>query len=299
LLWSALAATLWCSPNAGAQLSIEAVRSRAALPLSAAPTAAAPAIGEARALRGLSLLQEAHAAAARGHRSLTYGEAQTAIFSYTDNLEYDGTRGVYAAYSEVFVPGTGRSGGTYKEHGDANGDGYVDSGGMNVEHTWPQSFFKKRLPMKSDLHHLMPTFMHPNGMRGRLPFGTVSGGDADYGTRSGARRGGGVFEPPDSAKGRVARCVLYFYVRYLGTNILPRDFVESFWNSKIELMLAWNRAYPPSEFERWRNDRVQEVQGNRNPFVDEPSLADQIGADAFRLSAGFSAYAKSPIQPRR
>jgi hypothetical protein len=298
MLWPLLGVFLcFLQHNAVAQVSIEAVRSRAALSLSGGAAVPVPAVGRSEGLRAASLLLEVHEAAKRGHAPLSYGDAKSAMFSYTDNLEWDGTRGVWASYSEIFVPGTSGSGSSYRERGDQNEDGFVDSGGMNAEHTWPQSFFKKRGPMKSDLHHLMPTFMHVNSVRGRLPFGPVSGWDADYATNSGARRGAGSFEPPDSAKGRVARAMLYFYTRYLGTNILPRDFVESFWNSRVELFLAWNRRYPPSAFERWRNDRVAEVQGNRNPFVDDPSLADAIGADAFRLSAGFSTYAKASVRP--
>ncbi len=291
-LWSALAATLWCSHNAVAQVSIEAVRSRAAFSLSGAALAPVPAIEESASLQAASLLREVHEAAKRGHRPLGYGEARSAMYSRTDNIAVDGRRGVWTSYSEIFVPGTSGNGGDYRERGDQNGDGYVDSGGINAEHTWPQSFFKKRSPMKTDLHHLMPTFMHVNSMRGRMPFGEVAREDADYGTNSGARRDGGSFEPPDSAKGRVARSMLYFFTRYLGTNILPSSFVNSFWNSRIELFLAWNRAYPPSDFERWRNSQVEAVQGNRNPFIDDPSLADAIGADSFRLHARFSTYAK-------
>jgi len=298
-LWSALAATLWCSPNAFAQISIEAVRSGAAFSLFGVEFAPVPAIGNATGLRAASLLQEVHQAAKNGHRPLGYGEARYHMYSRTDNVEVDGRRGVWTSYSEVFVPGTSGNGGDYKERGDQNGDGYVDSKGINAEHTWPQSFFKKRSPMKTDLHHLMPTFMHVNSMRGRMAFGEVSNGDANYGTNSGVRRDKRSFEPPDSAKGRVARAMLYFFTRYLGSNILPRDFVHSFWNSRVQLFLEWNRAYPPSEFEIWRNGQVEAVQGNRNPFVDDPSLADAIGADAFRFASGFSAYAKSEVRPRR
>ena len=256
-------------------------------------------MGPTAGLRSARLLIEVHEAAKRGHQPLDYRTARKMMYSRTDNVMLNGRRGVWTAYSEIFVPGTSDSGSAYKENGDQNGDGFVDSKGINAEHTWPQSFFKKRGPMRSDLHHLMPTFMHVNSMRGRLPFGPVSNNSVNYGTRSGARRGGGSFEPPDSAKGRVARSMLYFFTRYLGTNILPRDFVQSFWNSRIELFLAWNRAYPPSAFERWRNSQVAAVQGNRNPFIDNPSLADAIGSDAFRLSARFSTYAKSEIHPIR
>ncbi|MDD5628471.1 MAG: endonuclease, partial [Elusimicrobia bacterium] len=38
-------------------------------------------------------------------------------------------------------------------------------------------------------------------------------------------------------------------------------------------------------YEKRRNDLVEEFQGNRNPFIDDPALADRIGAEAFRRAS--------------
>ena len=43
-------------------------------------------------------------------------------------------------------------------------------------------------------------------------------------------------------------------------------------NGVYELMVRWNELDPVSETEKLRNDTVQKVQGNRNPFVDYPHL---------------------------
>jgi len=246
-----------------------------------------------------SLLESAHYAAQANHNPLSYDMAREAMFSYVDNVVVDGSRGVVAAYSWIFVPGSSDRGGSYREQGDANRDGYVDSAGMNAEHVWPQSYFKKRSPMRSDLHHLMPTFMHPNSVRGRMPFAEVSDHDADYSNSAGAKRGSNGFEPPDVAKGRVARAMFYFYTRYLGYNIIPSSFARDFWNNRIELLLRWNREYPPDAWEIQRNERVEIVQGNRNPFIDDPTLAERIGAAAFRMPAGSGLYASSGPAPGR
>ena len=40
--------------------------------------------------------------------------------------------------------------------------------------------------------------------------------------------------------------------------------------------IAHNPVYPPTPFEQRRNDRVMELQGNRNPFIDNLSWADDI-----------------------
>jgi len=41
-------------------------------------------------------------------------------------------------------------------------------------------------------------------------------------------------------------------------------------------LLEWNRRYPPTESEIRRNKRVEQLQGNRNPFIDNPAWADDI-----------------------
>ncbi|MCX5788739.1 MAG: endonuclease [Elusimicrobia bacterium] len=266
-------------------------------PVQALPSAPLASVAQARtavraqAPAASALLQSLHDAAAANHHPRTYGEAEAFLYSKADNVVRDGMRGIVDAYSGIFVPGTSPDGSDYKESGDQNGDGFSDRGGMNVEHTWPQSFFSKQLPMRTDLHHLLATFMHPNGIRSNLPFGEVRG-PGEYSNSGGAKMGQGVFEPPDAAKGRVARAVLYFYTRYFDRNIYNGAFDQAFWNDNIEMFLRWNRQFPPTQDELRRNDLVEQFQGNRNPYVDDPSLADRVGADGFRRVSRYETYGR-------
>ena len=43
-----------------------------------------------------------------------------------------------------------------------------------------------------------------------------------------------------------------------------------------EILKAWNKIDPPSEVEKLRNDTVEKIQGNRNPFVDYPKLVNNL-----------------------
>ena len=43
-----------------------------------------------------------------------------------------------------------------------------------------------------------------------------------------------------------------------------------------DLLLAWHRLDPVSEKEKARAIEVNKIQGNRNPFIDYPELAEYI-----------------------
>lgn len=230
---------------------------------------------------GKALLLQLAEKTRANYKTHDYDVTSDQLFSVVDNVEKNGVRGVVDAYSGVFVPGRGKDGDDYPEPGDENGDGERDRA-MNVEHVWPQSFFSKKLPMKSDLHHLFTTFVHPNGVRGHLPFGEVKG-RGEYQNSAGAKMGQGVFEPPNFTKGKVARAMLYFYTKYHDKNIYNGAYQDQqFWNSNLEMFLRWNRMYPPDQDEKNRNDRIEAWQGNRNPYIDDHTLADKVGVEGFR-----------------
>jgi hypothetical protein len=258
-------------------------RAAPAVDLSAAESPAAAGSGylaQTQGLSGSQLLGSLHQITGRGFHSHEYKEASQYLFGTADNITSHGVRGVVDAYSGIFVPGSSAYGGDYSERGDQDGDGYPERDGMNVEHTWPQSFFDKALPMRADLHHLLPTFQHPNSMRSNLPFGEVTG-RPEYSNNAGAKEGGGVFEPPDVSKGKVARAVLYFYTRYYDRNITQGAYNHGFFKDRLEMFLRWNREHPPTADELRRNDLIEKYQGNRNPFIDDPALAERIGAEGF------------------
>ncbi|HNW44610.1 MAG TPA: endonuclease [Elusimicrobiales bacterium] len=243
-------------------------------PLPGAHRAAAPA--------GEQLFQQLHQQTAMpgvpgGH---AYLDAKKFMFSKADNTGCGGGPGVTCLYSQVCVKGASGSGADYRELSDLNGDGVVDNQGMNAEHSWPQGFFNEAYPMKSDLHHIFPTFVTPNSTRGSFPFSKVSG--ASYSTNSGSRLGAEGFEPADAAKGDIARAILYFVVRYYDVNIRDGVNYNAFWTSRVPMFLEWDRQDPPDAAEKRRNDLIYQYQGNRNPFVDDTTLAGKIGLKVFQ-----------------
>lgn len=212
---------------------------------------------------------------------LSYSEAKKKMFYEVDNTFCPNEKeGVWAFYSNMCIEGKYDDGSKYKENVDINGDGYIDSKGMNTEHIWPQSFFSSNYPMVSDLNHLRPTFITPNNKRANLPLCYVT--DPIYYIKSSnAKLDGKCFEPPDRVKGDVARVLFYFVLRYYDRKITNKMDFENFFTSKVKDYIIWNRIDPPDENEIKRNDLVYKYQGNRNPFIDNPNLIDRISVDVW------------------
>ena len=76
--------------------------------------------------------------------------------------------------------------------------------------------------------------------------------------------------------------MLYFITRYYDRNIRQKMNYQSFWTDNVEMFLKWNRQDPPDAREIERNNRIEKFQGNRNPFVDDYTLADRIGASVWK-----------------
>ena len=44
----------------------------------------------------------------------------------------------------------------------------------------------------------------------------------------------------------------------------------------MEMLLEWNKLDPVDALEKQRNRVCEDIQKNRNPFIDYPELADRI-----------------------
>lgn len=175
------------------------------------------------------------------------------------------------------------------------------SSSYNREHVWPKSqgnFYQDGAG--SDLHHLRPTNSSVNSTRSHYTMGNVRGVLDSYDTYS---YGGktvlyydssyslnddlGIVEVNDEIKGDVARILLYVYAAYgeeTGENLnlcvkMPTSGAGNNANQgnkvieSLDTLLDWCELDPVDTWEMSRNDCVQNVQGNRNVFIDYPELA--------------------------
>ena len=126
----------------------------------------------------------------------------------------------------------------------------------NREHVWPQSkgWFKTS-GAGADLHHIRPEDPGVNNTRGSTPFGENSG-----------------YTPVDAAKGDVARIIFYLLTRYSESDSYSITSVAS----SFDMLLRWNALDPVDAWEMQRNKVGEQEQGNRNPFIDYPELANSI-----------------------
>ena len=145
---------------------------------------------------------------------------------------------------------------------------------LNTEHVVPQSWFDGDEPMRGDLHHLFACEPGCNSMRSNFPYHDFKSYDPEF-AASGIRTGCGMVEAgkfePEYGKGFVARAVFYFALRYM-------DVIQLDDKMDFELLLRWHHEHPVTRYEKHRNAAIQELQGNRNPFIDFPnSTGDMLG----------------------
>ena len=198
----------------------------------------------------------------------------------------------------------------------------------NREHSIPKSWFGGSTSGPGcDIFHLVPTDGKVNGVRSNYAFGEVS--SASY-TYDGAKKGsaksitiiggntiagnagttiscsGTVFEPRDEYKGDFARGYMGSLLKWAGdksftTGEGSKIFTTTFSSGSfgltqygVALLMKWHRQDPVSQKEIDRNNGIQQTQGNRNPFIDYPYLAEYIwgekAGETLDLSKLITAY---------
>ena len=154
----------------------------------------------------------------------------------------------------------------YTEPFDFTANGY--SREHTYCHSWMPTYPAQNQPEYSDYHHLFPTNLNNvNILRSNNPLGDVVNVSSSYlGCKSGTNANGQtVFEPRDEHKGDAARAIMYEAICYNsvdGNNwALP--------STQDQMVLKnWHFQDLPDNWEIARNDFIDSLQNNRNPFID-------------------------------
>lgn len=182
----------------------------------------------------------------------------------------------------------------------------------NREHSLPKSWFDDASPMYSDGFHIYPTDGKVNGMRSNYPYGECANGTpmessgsvkglGRLGTSTFPGYSGKVFEPDDQYKGDFARSYFYMAACYnsristWNSDMLAGNSFPVFTSWAKELLMKWHREDPVSDKERKRNEVVYARQHNRNPFIDNPDMAEHIWGSLASTGWGSSVPDPEPV----
>jgi endonuclease I len=145
------------------------------------------------------------------------------------------------------------------------------------EHVYPRSLGTPNLGFEfagSDAHHLRSIDSNRNSSRSNRKFEEGNALNTSYITSA------GNWYPGNQWKGDIARMIMYMYVRYptqcLPNNVGVGNTSYSNFGDMPNVFLEWNAQDPVSQYESNRNNILNNLQGNRNPFIDNPYLATKI-----------------------
>lgn len=247
---------------------------------------------------GKSLFDAVHVVTKVGYSSLGYSGLWTAY--KTTDLRDNGK--IWDMYSDCsWTAGSDQCGG-YSNECDC----------YNREHSIPKSWFGgSESGPGCDIFQVVPTDGYVNNRRSNYAFGEVSSASYTYdGAKLGSAKNititggntiagntgasvscsGTVFEPRDEYKGDFARGYFGTMIKWAngdysafttgdGSKIFSSNYsTGAFGLTKygVALLMKWHRQDPVSQKEIDRNNGIQQTQGNRNPFIDYPYLAEYI-----------------------
>ncbi|WP_299438831.1 endonuclease [uncultured Aquimarina sp.] len=260
----------------------------------------------ANGLTGFTLKTELKDIISTGHVDQGYSALYTAYQTTDNDSYYEMDNTVLDMYTErptasdVVTYNHDTNGGT--SPGDACGNvGNTEGICYNREHLFPQGFFNELLPMRTDVHHVVPSDGYVNGQRSNFPFGVVGtptdtySNDSKRGPSATSGFSGTVFEPIDEFKGDIARMLLYFATRYedealnapsdgsgtwdphtASNNPMDGSINQFYETWYIELLVSWHLSDAVSQREIDRNNAAYNFQGNANPFIDHPEYVQMI-----------------------
>jgi hypothetical protein len=155
---------------------------------------------------------------------------------------------------------------------------------VNREHVWPCSQMKigtKDRPTNSDkghysdLHNLRISQAYTNGQHGNAFYGSPTG-SASYVGKAAKVPGQNIYYPGNEGfdhRGDIARILFYMDFTYDRLMLIDDENTPvDLYLGRISELLAWHYADPVDEFEISRNNKIFNIQKNRNPFIDHPEL---------------------------
>ena len=153
---------------------------------------------------------------------------------------------------------------------------------VNIEHVFPMAWVVNSLKcrdrrdcrkrsqfnyIESDMHNLYPSRRDLNMLRASHRFGKVKGEIRAFGSYNfeidNKRR---IVEPAPASQGEVARAMFH----------MSKTYNLKIFTKQAETLAYWNKVDQPSKEEKRRNDLIEELQGTRNYFIDNPKAINKL-----------------------
>ena len=162
--------------------------------------------------------------------------------------------------------------------------------GMNIEHSFPKSWWgKTENQAYKDLYNLMPSNSQANSSKSNYGMGIVTSVSYDNGCIKVGTGSDGtkLWQPAEVWKGDFSRGYMYMATAYQnltyegeGLKSLQNGTYPTLKEWAYTLYLKWMREDKVSQVEVDRNNAVADIQGNRNLYVDFPTLAEYVWGDS-------------------
>ena len=128
---------------------------------------------------------------------------------------------------------------------------YTKYNDLTAEHIFPQSFTKHYSKANKDMHNIYLTNYYTNNLRSNYKF-------ADYvNTNTSKNR----YIPCNYSRGIIARALVYMKYTYPLLNL--STIID------YDIIILWNKLYPPTDYEVEKNNIVYNYQGNKNIFIED------------------------------
>lgn len=233
---------------------------------------------------------------------------KTALYGIIGNPDVDGYSSLWKHYYETDRTSNNQVIDRYsneKRYFSVSAPSTDAVSGMNKEHGIPQSWWGGGTTgIGSDLQHVMPSDTEANSRKSNYGMGVVTSqswtnGSIKVGKGTAGNNGTvNMWEPADEWKGDFARAYFYIVTAYEekslvqkeGANTMQANTYPKLQPWAYELYMKWSEEDPVSDLERIRNDVVDSIQGNRNPFVDYPGLEQYIWGDYKNVAFDAASY---------
>ena len=155
---------------------------------------------------------------------------------------------------------------------------------LTAEHIFPQSYIKLYKKAKYDMHNIYLTSSRQNSQRNNYKYVDeekflikkknkyyidIKSELIEYNNSLNYKINWcKSFIPFSESRGVIARTIAYMKYKY--NELIVENVIE------LNVLLKWNKMYPPTDMEIKQNKKIKEIQGTENIFITNPKLVDEL-----------------------